>query len=94
VSNKNDGGPAFPLAATEDTIDFHGMTLRDYMAANADVSGIQMPSPEDAAQWAGIEYVPGCGYFEQLEFLFKLEAFIRYMKADAMLAARAIGGAS
>jgi hypothetical protein len=31
----NDGGPAFPLAVTNDTLDYHGMSLRDWFAGQA-----------------------------------------------------------
>ena len=30
-----DGGPAFPLATTSETIDYHGMSLRDWFAGQA-----------------------------------------------------------
>lgn len=33
MNGRDDGGPAFPLAVTADTTDYHGMSLRDYVAA-------------------------------------------------------------
>ena len=35
MSKIDDGGPAFPLAVTEETIDHLGMSLRDYFAGQA-----------------------------------------------------------
>ena len=35
MSAINDGGPAFPLAITPDTVDYHGMSLRDWFAGQA-----------------------------------------------------------
>ncbi len=31
----NEGGPAFPLAATPESIDYHGMSMRDWFAGQA-----------------------------------------------------------
>lgn len=35
MSARNDGGPAFPVPNLEHDVNFNGMSLRDYLAANA-----------------------------------------------------------
>lgn len=35
MSNKTNGGPAFPVPGLQHDEDFNGMTLRDYFAAGA-----------------------------------------------------------
>jgi len=56
MSNKLDGGPAFPInykVATRGTLDereyLYGMTLRDYFAAKAMQAYLQMQHPQDDA---------------------------------------------
>ena len=52
---ERDGGPAFPLAVTPDTIDYHGMALRDWFAGQAIRArwgNGEAMTPEDAAMMA------------------------------------------
>jgi hypothetical protein len=85
-----DGGPAFPHHDSGDTGTRPGMTLRDYFAASADVSdlmkgmtsndadriGIPMPSNSDTLAWA--------------VWRAKVKSRLRFIEADAMLAAREV----
>ncbi|WP_313677104.1 hypothetical protein [Pantoea vagans] len=49
---KDTGGQAFPLAATEWHGSDEGMTLRDYFAAKAMQAWVGNYDKETAAQWA------------------------------------------
>ena len=82
----DNGGPAFPRDHRYDGHD--GMTLRDWFAGQADVADIQFPDIKTAADWIGCDVSESTSFADGLEFSFKLEAAIRYAKADAMLAAR------
>lgn len=64
------------------------MSLRDWFAGNIDVGDINFPDFTSAADWMGIDPPDATDFASLLEFSFKLEAFIRYKKADAMLEAR------
>lgn len=35
MTQRNDGGPAYPIPGLQNDADFNGMTLRDYFAAKA-----------------------------------------------------------
>jgi len=72
--SKIDGGYAFPLSVTEETVDYHGMTLRDWFAGQAMV-GILSGGFADTVPHDDI----GGG---------SDVAFFAYQYADAMLAAR------
>lgn len=91
---KQSGGPAFP-SASDLVTDIYGndvssgMDLRDWFAGSLDVGDIQFPDFAIAADWMGIDQPDATDFIAMLEFTFKLDAFIRYKKADAMLAARA-----
>lgn len=75
------GGPAFPSAYTD------GMTLRDYFAVHGD--GISDDfSLEIGAVFAGYPLPEGGSLLEQLEWCARADASFRYMRADAMIAAR------
>jgi hypothetical protein len=82
-----DGGPAFPVVLDKDTardeqlnpIVSDGMTLRDYFAANVIVTQAERTL-----------FIQSGGHKSPTLFedTLRCDAVIRYMKADAMLAAR------
>lgn len=82
--NKNTGGPAFP---EQQGTDVHGekysispgMTLRDYFAANVqvDFAVVEKVIVAQGKDRASVEQIS------------KIEAVIRYSKAEALLAERA-----
>lgn len=89
----NDGGPAFPNVpegAGSRWADWDmGMTLRDYFAAKADVDDrLDCITNEEMAS-IGLPD-PGLGHDAKfwLQRHFKAKAILKYMEADAMLAAR------
>ena len=87
---KPDGGPAFPRAGktTEEQppYGFPGMSLRDYFAANCpDVAAINIKY--DAEELAGPQPAEGA-LRELLIWNCRVEAALRYIYADAMLAER------
>ena len=86
------GGPAFPAWSTKEPFFIQGgMSLRDYFAA------MNLPVDENG-DWLGwftgkpiveaFGKCPEANGLEQLEWLAMVEAKIRYMRADAMLAER------
>lgn len=99
--SKNDGGPAFPVVdlvgAGLRSIDVNpttgapsgaGMSLRDYAAINLPGLDVKFEGLEHAAKSLGLtapaeDDMPGI-----LQFAFEIEAKMRYMLADAMLAER------
>jgi hypothetical protein len=56
MSKKNDGGAAFPLPHTSNTLRHDGMSLRDYFAGQALTGMLTLTSavqhPDMAAVWA------------------------------------------
>ena len=98
----NNGGSAFPLHVPGDDITEYtqqGMTLRDYFAAQETLTGFEMGvdklSVADAEILAGP--MPGGEGFTtidaehqlaMLKWQAKWRAAIRYIRADAMIAAR------
>jgi|GEM_PF-2446155 len=90
----NTGGPAHPFLTWQNPQGFNigslheGLTIRDHFASSVDLSDINFPDLETAAKWMQCKAPDEENYVECLEFAFKLEAFMRYKKADAMLAAR------
>ncbi len=86
--SKNDGGQAFPHG---DMVHggCTGMTLRDYAAINLPGTDVKFAGLEHAAKSLGLtapaeDDMPGI-----IQFAFEIEARMRYMRADAMLAERA-----
>jgi hypothetical protein len=78
MSNKNDGGPAFPFPVLHGSGAPTGMSLRDYFAGQVDVS---MYTPfNNLKEIHGRNPTVG----ELAEYI----AGIRMIEADAMLAAR------
>ena len=86
----NTGGPAFPATENHEYFglaDFKGMTLRDYAAFHAD--GLD----EDAdAKYAAV-FNPdpkpyNADYLGWAKWFAKADARLRYIRADAMIAAR------
>ena len=73
----NDGGPAFPLAATSGSFNCHGMCLRDWFAGQALTGSLADPNVNGSS----------------LGELSHAVAQGAYTFADAMLAARQNGGA-
>lgn len=80
---KDVGGPAFPLSPASV---FTGMTVRDYMAAHADVSKVEPRAVEAAEEIVG-RPIPE-GTLDQLIWQADLIAKVRYLMADAMIKAR------
>jgi len=74
--------PAFPNKYNK------GMTLRDYLAAHADIAGLEFPSVASAARTLGIDVVDETDTREMVYFAAKVSAKLSYIYADAMLAAR------
>lgn len=94
MSTIKDGGPAFPSKKrifrdgyrTDDFEPVNGMTLRDYFAATVELD-LTIKDRDLASQIVGRAF-QGDDAFYLLQLGFDMEARLRYMKADAMLAAR------
>jgi hypothetical protein len=87
MSNRDDGGPAFPVDITGVGMTLLGMSLRDYMAIHAPVSEIQKIFPssaQDVAEWIAPSVEAHSQGKGQMLFITKA----RYIWADAMLEAR------
>ncbi len=82
MSKIDDGGPAFPRTIHEMELDVPGMTLRDWFAGRA------LPYLQDAVKF-GVK----SGAFP-IEEVAAIVADAAYQQADAMIAARAKGGAA
>ncbi|MGX1786814.1 hypothetical protein ACWIGM_08765 [Bosea sp. NPDC055332] len=67
-----------------------GMSLRDYAAIHADVDGIQFPSWRAAAAFVGAEAPDESDFAGLLALTARTQAKLRYLYADAMLAAREV----
>lgn len=82
---KEDGGPAFPLSRSQQSIDFKwGMSLRDYFAAKAMASIVEnWRTMHEADEDGNSEIWPSIGDINA-----KNAAAKAYKIADAMLAAR------
>lgn len=97
MNNKIDGGAAFPQSGCAQYAQWApegGMTLRDYFAAHADISGdlegdgciehrlaLSLMNGEIPPSWDN-------DYLEARVWWASAESRLRYMKADAMLEAR------
>lgn len=79
----NDGGPAFPRDHTSDG--HNGVPLRDYFATHIDPEA-KFNDVEFAEELLGRKLPED--FAGRLQFGIDLAAKIRYMMADAMLAAR------
>lgn len=95
MSTVYDGGPAFPCGREwhEDRSgvsrwEENGMSLRDYAAIHTDMDGLRFPSIHDAAKFMGEKPPDSDNTMDVLMLSMRVEARLRYMKADAMLAAR------
>jgi len=107
TSKIDDGGPAFPKMQsflkrdnqrerdrfTYDVSGDDGMSLRDWFAGNMIPGEIDFPSLDIAALWMGVSPPDPDNFIETMEFVVNLEAFLRFKKADAMIAARKAGAA-
>jgi hypothetical protein len=94
MSNGDDGGPAFPIMRpTDPRIEYcdQGMTLRDWFAAQPDITGSTlMIAKEQGEALAGPRPDDPLGSYKwQCQVL----AALRYIAADAMIAARKGGAA-
>ena len=96
-TNINDGGPAFPVAGhcvdasgayCGDVVNSKGLSLRDWFAGQYDVSGIKFPDIESAAKFLGEEPPDKSDFVSLVEMSFRLNAKLKYMGSDAMLAAK------
>jgi hypothetical protein len=102
MSTIDDGGPAFPVRNAHE-YQAHGMSLRDYFAANEPLdpnesiglalaeilAGRPHPAPRDAK--GALTY--GADALEVALFWADAEAAYRYLRADATLRARKAGAA-
>lgn len=87
MSEKDNGGPAFPVTY-EDGFTDKGMTMRDWFAGMADVSKVEISNIEHGEEVVG-RPCPRSGSLDQLKWQADLIAIIRGALADAMLAERA-----
>lgn len=95
-----DGGPAFPKPldpypnvqniANARNVTSSGMSLRDWFAGHADLSGVEFPDYDTAAKALGIDPPFDDSVSEQLRFSARLAAALRFMFADAMLSRRGL----
>ncbi|MBZ3665541.1 hypothetical protein [Pseudomonas monteilii] len=85
--SKPTGGPAFPVPGLQDDESFNGMTLRDYFAAQVDVSDeVGVRYAEEIVGRAMPDFASAP--LDNIAFWADYRAISRYIEADAMLAAR------
>ena len=84
--SKDNGGPAFPTEHTDASGLYDGMTLRDYFAAKAIPSGLNVSS-HDAANLVG--RVCPFDSAGKIQWLADVNAALCWIMADAMLKERA-----
>lgn len=94
MTNKIDGGAAFPQSGYEQWAPEGGMTLRDYFAANSDIS-CDLEDDGCIGQRLAVSLMNGAlppswdnDYLSARTWWAYAESRLRYMKADAMLEAR------
>jgi hypothetical protein len=90
MSKIDNGGPAFPNhAEPEFPYARDGMSLRDWFAGGADVSGFEFGSLDALGAFLG-EEIPGSLSHElTIALSMRAAAKLKYMAADAMLSERA-----
>ena len=92
MSTIHNGGPAFPAEKYgPDQSGFDGMTLRDYFAIHSDIGDVDELSSSAGACLMGSkcpEYV--VSPIGAIRWWADYEARLRYIRADAMLAARVL----
>ena len=81
-----DGGAAFPTGLTPGHYSQEGMSLRDWFAAQPDITGSLMVMDKEACE-ALCGPAPEIG-IELFKWQVKVLATLRYIAADAMIAAR------
>ncbi|MEY4034570.1 MAG: hypothetical protein RL492_1764 [Verrucomicrobiota bacterium] len=91
----NDGGPAFPMPEWQDAHGTiipaeYGMSLRDYFAIHADVSGTQFPTIQAMADFIGVDLPNNPDFSFLMQVAAMAHAKIKYAVADAMLKAREV----
>jgi hypothetical protein len=92
MTARDDGGPAFPIQGSYDTNwEHNGMSLRDWFAGQSDITGSTlMINKEQGEALAGPRPDDPLGSYKwQCQVL----AALRYIAADAMIAARKGGDA-
>jgi hypothetical protein len=83
----NDGGPAFPLSPGDVPYYEPGMALRDYIATHADISS-SLPLMDRESCEALVGNPMPDDFMGMVGWHFAVVAKLRWMSADAMLAAR------
>jgi len=98
MSDKDDGGPAFPLPISVGPSGdvYHaaawasgGMSLRDYFAAHAPQHRVEFDTIDQMLDFLGTKNVTPGGMVGNAIDAAKVQAKLAYIYADAMLAARA-----
>jgi len=99
VSATNDGGPAFPVHPNMDNAELQGMSLRDWFAGQEQLCDFNNPEaliPASAGNALAGEPMPEGGFSKDiigtLKWEAKWRAALRYIRADAMIAASEKGG--
>lgn len=85
------GGSAFPAEwqlPFGGLLSSPGMTLRDWFAGHADITGYEFPDCDTAAKVMNINPPFDESFDEKVRFGFRLQAAMRFALADAMIAAR------
>lgn len=92
----DDGGPAFPIPASESNYYQEGMSLRDWLAGQEQISDESYSWPELCIALAGPcpKWGRDANPLEWFAWENKWKAAVRYARADAMLAARSNRAAS
>ena len=81
-----DGGPAFPRTYNGDG--HNGMTLRDHFAATSNVSDQMKDMTSNGASRLGVPMPKNSDSLDWAIWRARIKARLRFLEADAMLAAR------
>ena len=84
MSTPNDGGPAFPVPASEYNERYPGMLLRDYIAIHASEADIEHHITQGRVRDTGGKNHP----LDEPVYVYPTRELARYRYADAMLKAR------
>ena len=89
MTDRHDGGPAYPLQSIGPDFapGYAGMSLRDWFAGQAHVSDYEFKDVDTAAQVLGIDPPFDDSDAELVRFAARMKAALRFMEADAMIAA-------
>ncbi len=95
MSDKDTGGPAFPiqgqsfvLGEGRHTPSCPGMTLRDWFATEIDPGSVTFATQAEAEEIMGIPYPSNGSEKDKFQWQMQIVAMVRYMMADAMLKER------